>query len=269
MMPTIAHTSPKNTTRAKAIANQLLALDYDVLCLQKVFHDAAREVLKERLKGRYPYIYGPANDGPSLLETNSGVWVLRRIPLTDYREIEFRDRADIERFSRKGAMLLAGVVDGARFQILATHLQGDDTDHFVPEKQEVRRKQLAQIVTDLVAPHADPFAPIFFCGDFCTPHREEVNHFERTDAFDDMMATLQAETDDEERITLVADRNVNDIADDDNGRQAELDYILVKPNGTKYSGTWERLIVQEPGWDGGTLRDLSYRYAVGARFELG
>lgn len=269
MMPPWVHQSPKNELRAAAIAERLGELGYDVLCLEKVFDDGARAVIARALEDRYPYAYGPANSGPDLLHINSGVWIVSRIPLQGYREIEFRDYAGIpEHFARKGAMLLAGVVDGRRFQIIATHLTGDDADTHQPDRQAVRNRQMVQIVEDLVKPHSDPFAPLFFCGDFCTPHRDESDHFTRTDAFDFMTTTLGAETADDERITLVSRRSVNDIADDDNGREAELDYILVRKNGTQVLGTWERLIIQKPGWDGGNLADLSYRYAVGAKFIL-
>jgi len=57
MMPPWTHASPDNGARAAAIAQVVLALDYDILCLEKVFDSAAREVLATRLAGRYPHAY--------------------------------------------------------------------------------------------------------------------------------------------------------------------------------------------------------------------
>src|ERR1035441_8491204 len=125
MMPGFTHQSPANKRRAAAIADVLLTQDVDILCLEKAFDGSARKVLAERLRGQFPYIYGPANQKFGL-KINSGVWVLSRIPLSGYRQIEYHKAAGIEKFSRKGAIYLTGVVDGKTFVLIATHLQGEE-----------------------------------------------------------------------------------------------------------------------------------------------
>ena len=124
MMPAFTFQSPLNTRRAAAIAASLGELDYDIVCFEKAFDGAAREVLSKALGERYPHRYGPANSGFSL-KVNSGVWVFSRFPLTVIRQIQFRDCAGIECLSRKGAMLLEGTFKGHAFQIVAAHLQGE------------------------------------------------------------------------------------------------------------------------------------------------
>ena len=53
------------------------------------------------------------------------------------------------------------------------------------------------------------------------------------------------------------------------GRNDELDYILVRPNGVALETEWNRLILRRAGWDGPKGRqNLSYRYAVAASIEF-
>src|SRR5262249_19927258 len=88
MMPSWTCESPTNDERAAAIAKELLDRDFDILCFQKAFDGSARGVLERALAVRYPYRFGPANNSFSL-RINSGVWVLSRLPLTDYQQIQF------------------------------------------------------------------------------------------------------------------------------------------------------------------------------------
>ena len=157
MMPWFTFQSPHNRERAAVIAQELLKLDLDILCFQKAFDSGARDVLWEALRTRFPNQYGPANSGFSL-KVNSGVWILSRMPLTELGEIQFRDCAGIECFSRKGAMLLHGEFEGHPFQIAATHLQGESGNEFTEANQQIRNKQMMQIRDDLLARHPEPVA---------------------------------------------------------------------------------------------------------------
>jgi hypothetical protein len=84
-----------------------------------------------------------------------------------------------------------------------------------------------------------------------------------------MLTTFAAVNGPEERITLDDHRVHNDLANDDSGRQAELDYILVHDPWNRVRGHWDRIIFRNQTWDGPHgRRDLSYRYAVGATFTF-
>jgi hypothetical protein len=269
MMPAWTLQSPGNQRRAAAIAAELLELDYDILCFQKAFDGGARDVLWKALRARYPHRYGPANSGFSI-KIGSGVWVLSRAPLSGYREIEFRESAGIEKLSRKGAMMLAGVHEGNRFQILATHLQGDDAPYFRPDRQKVRDRQTQQIRAELVLPRAEPGVPLFVCGCFGTPRFEERDASRETESYRLLLRTLDAENGPLTRITLDDALRRNDMAQDNKGRTSEQDYVLVRPNGRQVHTEWTRLILRRRGWDGPRgRRDLSYRYAVGAEITFG
>ena len=265
MMPTWVFQSPHNAERAAAIGAALAKLDIDILCLEKAFDGGARDVIGSALAGCHPYRYGPANDQGVSLKIGSGVWVLSRIPLSDYHEIQFNESAGIESFSRKGAIMLSGAAGANKFQIVATHLQGDDGPSYRPDYQLIRNHQMAQIASDLVAPRADRTAPLLVCGDFCTPRQDDDNPFSESEGYRTMLATFGAENGPDSRVTLDDSRVHNDLAIDNSGRAAELDYILLRRNDRAMTAEWSRVVLQSRGWDGPDGRqDLSYRYAVSA-----
>jgi endonuclease/exonuclease/phosphatase family metal-dependent hydrolase len=264
LMPPLSFQSPANCLRAEAIAGELVARDCDILCLQKVFDGAARKVLERGLAGRYPHRYGPANASCSW-KLHSGLMVFSKMPLFNYREIAFHNLVHVEFATRKGAMMLTGHLGSQPFQIIATHLQGDDTGPFNPGHQRVRDEEVRQIYSELLAPHMIPDAPLFICGDFCTPRLDPSDRTRESEPYRSMLATFAAENGPEYRITLDDDEARNDLAVDRTGRTDELDYMLVRRNGVSLRTEWTRLILQRPGWHhGDRLRDLSYRYAVEA-----
>lgn len=270
MMPEWISESPRNVPRAAAIAATLLeaSASFDILCLQKVFDSAARDVLEAALDARYPYRYGPANDSSSL-KLNSGVWVLSRYPLTDYQEIEFDGCSSWECFSRKGALLVSGTCGATPFRLIATHLQGEEGPVYTDKNQAVRDRQMQQIRDRLITPHLEPGVPFIICGDFGTPRMADNCGLE-TESYREMLATLGAENGPELRITLDDSRLDNQLATSNTGRRNELDYIFLRRNGFELSAQRTRHIYRRAGWDTQYHRtDLSYRYAVSAQVTFG
>ena len=269
MMPWFTFQSPRNRQRSAAIADELLKQDFDILCLEKSFDGGARDVLTKALGARYPYRYGPANSGFSL-KVNSGVWILSRFPLSNYHEIQFRDCAAIECFSRKGALMLTGEFQGHRFQIIATHLQGEEGAVYTPEHQQIRDRQMTQIRNELVARYGTQGVPLFLCGDFDTPRQGKSNPPRETDGYRFILNTFGGPQNHSDYFITLDDTCAhNDLAMTNTGRTDELDYILVRPNGAALRTEWIRLILRHAGWDGPQGRQsLSYRYAVGASIEF-
>lgn len=265
MMPPIVNESPRNQPRAQAIAAELAARHDDIVCLEKAFDGGARDVLAAQLGERFPYRYGPINRVKLDLTLNGGVWVLSRIPLTAVCEIEFRDASGIEKLSRKGAILLRGAWEDKPFQLIATHLQGEEGPGY--QNQPVRDKQIAQLASELIAAHADPQLPLFICGDFSTERRDRIDPFAESPSYLRMLQLFGAVNGEEQRVTLDDHRVHNDLANYDTGRVAELDYILLRRNGHLLTGSWQQVVMRHQGWDGPQgRRDLSYRYAVAASF---
>jgi endonuclease/exonuclease/phosphatase family metal-dependent hydrolase len=257
MMPRISRSSPSNSERAAVIAEELAKLNYDILCLEKVFDGCSQKILEAALGEIYPYRFGPANDGCSI-ESNSGVMVFSRIPLENYRELEFVDKTDVEILSKKGAVMVSGRVADHPFDLVATHLQGDDAPEYRPAHQEVRDRQLLQIA-DMVKQQGDPNATLFFCGDLSTPRDNP--------SYQRLVDMLELENGPESRITLEDDRTANDLAPDDTKRRAELDYVFVRPR-SRITGRWTRHVIVHPGWDDSGRKNLAYRHAVGATFTF-
>jgi endonuclease/exonuclease/phosphatase family metal-dependent hydrolase len=261
MMPPWVRESPRNGPRAAAIGEVLRGERYDILCLEKAFDSGARAVIGDALGERYPYRYGPANDVPGV-EINSGVWVLSRLPLTDYQEIEFADCRGIECFSRKGAVLLSGRCGTAPFRLVVTHLQGEEGPVFTEKNQRVRQAQMRQLRDQLLTPNLEPNVPFILCGDLGTPRFTEVGS--ESPPYREMLATFGAQNGSEARITLDEARDGNTLATAGSNRKNELDYILVRPNGCALTVQRERRIFKRAGWDDSPAQrpDLSYRYAV-------
>jgi len=267
LMPPLIGESPRNRERASVIADVLSEEEFDVLCLQKVFDGAAREVLEQKLAPRYPYRFGPANDSCSL-KLNSGVFIASRVPLGGRREIQFDPCGAVECFSRKGAMYLEGTCGPVPFRLVATHLQGDEGKEYAIMSHHIRQSQLRAIRDELIAPHRAPATPFILCGDFCTPrftepYRREHPHYAS------MLRILGAENGAEPRVTL-DDSRANQLAMELTGRKNELDYILVRKEGCPLHVVRRARIFRRGGWDDRTPErtDLSYRYAVEAFITL-
>ena len=263
--------SPSNQRRAEAIAAVLnQQQDLDIICLEKAFDRKARKIIARRLNTKYPYAYGPANNGWFSLRINSGVWVLSRIPLDHYRQIKFSKAANFsEWLSRKGALSLSGEIGGRRFMLIATHLQGEETPYYTESHQRVRDIQVRQIEQKLLTPPPPEGTPIVIAGDFATPRYQSGSVDSPTAAYLRTVATLNVSNGSDYRITLDDERSVNTLAESNTGRTDELDYVFLRSNAASISGVWERRIFRHAGWDGKLNRpDLSYRYAVVAAFSI-
>lgn len=269
MMPPISLHTKDNLARAKAIGNELLKRDYDIVCLEKVFENRARKVLTAELETHYPYRCGPANSGCCCsIKANSGVWVLSKFPIHEIGEIEFSDCGGIECMSRKGAMLLEANYEGHQFELLATHLQGEEGPVLTEKNNGVRKNQMEQIAEELLEKNSHPGVPIFICGDFGTPRRDEANPQVNSTNYIEMLKILAAQNDERDRTTLNDNLWRNDLAQDNTYRTSEEDYIFIKPNGAHFKITRDVVLLRNSTWDGAEHNDLSYRYAVSAEIQF-
>ena len=269
MMPRWTFQSPHNKARAEAIGLELGKETFDIICFEKAFDGGARTILKRMLRAQYPFMYGPANSHFGI-KINSGVWILSKFALTDYREIQFRNTAGIEWFARKGALELKGTFQGIRFRIIVTHLQGEEGSQSTREHQRVRDLQVKQIQKELICSDTSD-APLIVAGDFDTPRMSSKDGKQETASYRLILDALGVVNGPAYRITLDDDRAVNDLAISNTGRTDELDYIFLHRDisGRTPTATWQRRIFRRSGWDGKRGRqDLSYRYSVAATIDL-
>ncbi len=205
----------KNCKRAVAIAKEIPGHDYDILVFEEAFDYQARKILREQLKGYYPFMYGPANKSSFSLRTNSGIWILSKIPLQQLQQIKFKNRYGIDALARKGAVLFQGEWQGQPFQLLGTHLQNDSPD-------SVRYGQCHEIADKLLKKYAKSNIPQIICGDFNIEFIEKVVYGKMLKILDAENGSLNGD------LQTSFDEVNNKLAFKKNGKKQLIDYVLVR-----------------------------------------
>jgi endonuclease/exonuclease/phosphatase family metal-dependent hydrolase len=237
MLPWFAKITGK-TKRAAAIVDQLKESDYDIIVFQEAFHNGARSIIKQGLKEKYPFMYGPANKR-SLTKTNSGVWIVSKIPLKELEEISYDDCQGTDCYARKGAMILEGTWLGKTFQIIGTHLQavGD---------YAIRKSQCKELYANLLEKFKKQGVPQLICGDMNVNSTDE-------ESYNDMLKTLDAENGElVGSVKVTYSGPTNDINYSTANKQ--LDYILVRNNGAKVRSIKRKVSIFQKKW-GRTKKD--------------
>lgn len=210
----------KKVSRAEEIAEMLNKSDYDVIILQEAFMQQSRNIIRKKVKSKYPYIIDPPRVKKLSLKTNSGVWILSKLKLKPIRTTRFRFCGGFaDCMANKGATLVEGEKDGKKFHLIGTHLQAEDKYKYT------RKKQLKQIYQELIQPFAKKQVPMFISGDF---------NIEKSDTafYKDMLFTLKAEDGNPEGETQSTWRGMYNETEKGN-KKTILDYILIKRNGKK------------------------------------
>ena len=206
--------------RARLIPQHILDDKIDIIVFQEAFDPRARRILKRRLKETYPHIIGPANSGAFRLKTNSGIWMLSKIPLKELGTIDFKDCQSDDCLARKGALLAEAEWQGVKFQILGTHLEAGGPD-------SIKRNQYAEI-RGLIDAHRKEGMPQYLCGDFNTDKTD-------ADLYPNMLNTLQAHDGDlAGALVYTSDELLNTMNICPPGREPHrkvIDYILFRGNG--------------------------------------
>ncbi len=245
MLP-LPFASAGKVKRAKSIASIIRNSDYDVIVFQEAFHAKARQILADSLKSAYPYQIGPANFGNNFTATNSGVWIISRIPLTFIDEIKFNACEGIDCLSKKGAVLTEGLFDGHKFQLVGTHLESGNN-------HSVRERQLIQISESLLKPHEEAQVPQVICGDFNVNKYDNEHYSILVDKMDvdsyDIAGTCQFSYAEE----------TNDYTK--SKTQYLIDYIFLKENGKRIKDVIRRVNPIKQNWKR-RHNDLSDHYAI-------
>lgn len=240
----------RNNKRAHAIADKLLTMEYDIIVFQEAFDQMPRQIIRKKLQHMYPFIYGPANVSRFSFRTNSGLWVLSKVPLAKLEEIEYKNRSGIDAWARKGAVMFYGNWQGHDFQLVATHLQADSSN-------EIRRKQCSEIATRLLEKYAIANVPQFVCGDFNIEMADTENYVY-------MLHSLDAENGNMDGAIHVSfDEIDNCLARRDKGKKLLIDYILIRNNNRKVESIKRRISVFKDRIDR-KIDDLSDHYGIEA-----
>jgi len=237
----------KNGERAKVMASTLQSSDYQVIVFQEAFSYKCRTILAKSLAKEYPYQYGPANKNNLPFRTNSGLWVVSKIPLKELGQIQFSLSKGFDMVARKGAVIFQGNFEGTNFQLITTHLQADHSS-------ELRAKQCNEIRDHLLNKYYNPQIPQFICGDFNIDMDDRPN-------YQQMLQTLDAQNGElSGTVKVTYDELNNNLAKTPNGKKRVIDYVLVR-NGNLIHNV-ERKVQTFFSRIGGRTSNLSDHYAM-------
>jgi endonuclease/exonuclease/phosphatase family metal-dependent hydrolase len=203
-----------NIKRAKVIADNLHNSDYDIIVFQEAFSSVCRSILSKRLKDTYPFQYGPINKNHPPLRTNSGLWIISKMPLQKLDEIRYSESKGYDAIARKGAVIFQGQHDGVDFQLITTHLQAED----VPE---IRQQQCLEIKEKLLNKYYKSNIPQIICGDF------NIEMDDNKD-YPFMLRTLDAKNGEISGDKTTYDEVFNTLSQERKGKRKTIDYVLIR-----------------------------------------
>jgi len=229
MLPYFIFSASNKADRAKGIVEEVKKRDYDIIVFQEAFKTRPRNILSKGLEELYPYQYGPANKKAMTLKTNSGIWVVSKIPLKSLGSIRFSNCTGIDCMARKGALLLEGEIHNNTFQILGTHANSG------PEPEE-RRAQFKMIYDELLQPNQKQGIPQIVVGDMNCRMSSQENYSKMLKLMD------------------VEDTPLNGTRRHSNWEKTKIiDYIFIRKNGCVNMLQQHKEITQiGPDWDTST-----------------
>ncbi len=240
----------KQNERAPWIVDYLNAQDYDVICFQEVFDQNALAVLKEGLKGKYPYAVDPQYASPWRALGN-GVLFVSRAPIRYVNHVTYPGLERVEWWTSKGCCLIEGVKDGFRFQMAGTH--------FPTGKQRIKDAALAAI-HDRLLPLCKDRVPLIVLGDFNT--RKGSSEYET------LLKTLEVQDSSIDDLRPYTSDSINSWKSGKTGRgPALIDHVLLDAHGT--ATVFDRASIQRATHEyQGAPMDLSDHYGLVAEILL-
>jgi endonuclease/exonuclease/phosphatase family metal-dependent hydrolase len=251
MLPAVPYIEKLNRgqgMRAPWIVDFLNAQNYDIVVLQEVIDKPITELLKQRLKEKYPHqVSVEAKRG--IAGCSGGILFVSRCPLKYVDHIVYQNLTGIDVLAEKGCVLVEGRHNGSRFQIAGTHLQAGDDG--------TREKEIPEIA-DLLATHRLEGVPLFLVGDMNLSPDEAV------------FAKLLEAT--ETTAFPLHDPDPTTISPDNswcgpNKRGCHIDHVLLSPRGTKTTITRQTIQRARRQHDGKWI-DLSDHYGVVAEIHF-
>ncbi len=241
--------------RSDAIGNLLSSGEYDVLVFQEAFYAPARNKIRKQLRNAYPFEAGPANAKGFSFRTNSGLWICSKYPIVKQEEIVFETRYGIDAMSRKGGLLVELDVQGYHIQVVATHLQNAG-------KSVLKHDQCEELYTKLLQQCQRPGIPQIVCGDF------NVDRHSASDAYSQMLVTLNATDAAIAGESFSYDRQTNDLRVEPGNARELIDYIFVRDNASALKRLHYAVRIFSHPWHR-KHNHLSDHYAIETELEIG
>jgi endonuclease/exonuclease/phosphatase family metal-dependent hydrolase len=217
----IMHTG--QVERAKEIIRSLENEEVDVIVFEEAFYRRARKIIRKGLKNNFPYESGNPTKN-IFYKTNSGVWVISKVPINIVKRIYFKNGRGTDQFACKGAMLIEGKKGNFRFQLVATHLQSDLENQDV---HKTRKEQYQQLSEKLLKPYAREKVPQFVVGDMNTSDDDSLSFKQMLSILDVKQCVLEKKT------CFSYDCSKNDFIINHHSRPQLLDHIFFNKKGVK------------------------------------
>jgi endonuclease/exonuclease/phosphatase family metal-dependent hydrolase len=169
MLPGVAGAGSGDLNRAAAITNAVGAMDPDIICLQEVFDEDARDVFVQNLRPRYPHQV-PKSSTTDLSPEDSGLFFASKLPIKwhGFEEFEDAEPGTFDAASDKG-IFGARIDVSARLQaikylhVFNTHLQATEAYHATRAKQLTQARHF--MVKVLTGVHDTAHAGAVLVGD--------------------------------------------------------------------------------------------------------
>ncbi|MGB0916994.1 MAG: endonuclease/exonuclease/phosphatase family protein [Flavobacteriales bacterium] len=255
MLPPLAKFTGKQR-RAKKIGDLLKDSDFDIIVFQEAFHGAARRKIWRRMKDNFPHALGPANKRWYSFKTNSGIWIVSKIPLTQIAELDFDYCEGIDCWSRKGALVAEGEFHGQTFQILGTHLEAGGPR----DKKVSQYKELDSVLTEV----RKEGVPQIAAGDFNTKKFKDTTWYNQ---LVDILGMEDGPLLSEQKYTSDSYINEIKIHRGDKKKKGVIDFVFYGSSGIN---TRINRYVRMPRWQWSKkTQDLSDHFAVEAQIQFG
>jgi endonuclease/exonuclease/phosphatase family metal-dependent hydrolase len=239
--------------RAHLIGEYLGKSDYDIIVLQEAFDRHARAIIYDYLSTKYPYHIAPVNVCRFSIKTNSGIWILSKIPIRLVKEINFRNCQGVDCLSRKGAVMIEGRLNASTFQLIGTHLESGGPD-------EIRVNQCLEIKNLLLDPNKRNDVPQIICGDFNTKMHDEMNY----SLIKEILSVDNFEVCGDIKFSF--DGKGNDLKNHGDD-QCVIDYIFLRRNGRMLKSMRTNIHAFKKYWKK-NHQDVSDHYSIMAEIEF-
>jgi endonuclease/exonuclease/phosphatase family metal-dependent hydrolase len=243
--------------RAREIVNVLKEEDADIIVFQEAFDSLSREIIR---KGLLPYFPYESGDPPKNIfwKTNSGLWVISKIPFLVVRHLYFIHGKGPDWFATKGAILIQAEKNSQGFQVIGTHLQSDFGGR---QAQKIRQLQYEQIRQELIEPYEKENVPQFLVGDFNTMHHEPAHYEQMLNTLKVKQCALEGEH------VYSYDHKKNDLIKGAGSPPQLIDYILYNHNALCKLDAKMFINVFRKQWHA-KFTDLSDHFAVSGIFQF-
>lgn len=207
------------------LCDRLEAWQPDVVGLCEVFADGERDRIRRRLRSRYPH----TRDGPDEadLESDGGLLLLSRWPITASADVIYRDCDGADCFANKGMIHARIQAPGwpSAVDVFLTHAQNIETD----DGQAALYAQL-DTMRDFVDRRSDRDLPALVLGDLNIPGEQERHYrqlLDRLPGFRDCW-TMAGHAPDS-GATLISASSFHEDPDDRPDSDQRLDYVMTRP----------------------------------------